>query len=64
MSVEFPKSDHVDVMLFSEGTYPYVRGGVSAWLLQLIKGLPDYTFGVCFIGAQEMVDGKKNGNQL
>ena len=59
MSVEFPKSDNVDIMLFSEGAYPYVKGGVSAWLLQLIKGLPEYTFGVCFIGAQEMVDGKK-----
>ena len=57
--IEFPTSDHVDVMLFSEGTYPYVKGGVSSWLLQLIKGIPDYTFGVCFIGAQEMVDGKK-----
>lgn len=59
MSVEFPTSDSVDVMLFSEGTYPYVKGGVSSWLLQLIKGLPEYTFGVCFIGAQEMVDGRK-----
>lgn len=59
MSVEFPKSDSVDIMLFSEGTYPYVKGGVSSWVLQLIKGLPHYTFGVCFIGAQEIVDGKK-----
>lgn len=59
MSVEFPTSDSVDVMLFSEGTYPYVKGGVSAWVLQLIKGLPEYTFGVCFIGAQEIVDGRK-----
>ncbi len=58
-AVEFPTSDKVDVMLFSEGTYPYVKGGVSSWLLQLIKGLPEYTFGVCFIGAQEYVDGKK-----
>ncbi|MDF1877477.1 GT4 family glycosyltransferase PelF [Sulfurimonas sp. SAG-AH-194-L11] len=57
--IEFPKSDSVDVMLFSEGTYPYVKGGVSSWLLQLIKGLPEYTFGVCFIGAQEYVDGHK-----
>jgi glycosyltransferase involved in cell wall biosynthesis len=59
MSIEFPKSDSVDVLIFSEGTYPYVKGGVSSWLLQLIKGLPDYTFGVCFIGAKEIVDGKK-----
>jgi len=60
MSVEeFPKSDHVDIMLFSEGTYPYVKGGVSSWILQLIEGSPQYTFGVCFVGAQEIMDGKK-----
>lgn len=59
MSDIFPKSESVDVMLFSEGTYPYVKGGVSAWILQLIKGLPEYSFGVCFVGAQEMVDGRK-----
>lgn len=53
------KSDKVDIMLFSEGTYPYVKGGVSAWLLQLMDGLPEFTFGVCFIGATEIVDGKK-----
>ena len=46
---EFPKSDSVDVMLFSEGTYPYVKGGVSSWILQLMKGLPEYSFGVCFV---------------
>ena len=59
MSNDFPKSDSVDIMLFSEGTYPYVKGGVSSWLLQLIKGLPNYTFGVCFVGAQRIVDGKE-----
>ena len=58
MSVEFPKSDSVDIMLFSEGTYPYVKGGVSAWVLQLIKGLPEFNFGVCFVGASKMVDGR------
>ena len=46
-------------MLFSEGTYPYVKGGVSSWILQLMKGLPEFTFGVCFVGAQEVMDGKK-----
>jgi len=59
MNEKFPTSDSVDIMLFSEGTYPYVKGGVSSWVLQLMKGLPHYTFGVCFIGAQEIVDGKK-----
>lgn len=55
----FPKSDSVDIMLFSEGTYPYIKGGVSSWILQLMKGLPEFTFGVCFIGAQDTIDGKK-----
>ncbi|MBL0707607.1 MAG: GT4 family glycosyltransferase PelF [Sulfurimonas sp.] len=55
---KFPKSDKVDIMLFSEGTYPYVKGGVSSWILQLMKGLPQYTFGVCFVGATPMLDGE------
>jgi len=55
---EFPKSDSVDIMLFSEGTYPYVKGGVSSWILQLMKGLPELTFGVCFIGATPFLDGE------
>jgi len=56
---DFPKSDYVDVMLFSEGTYPYVKGGVSSWIFQLMTGLPNVRFGVCFVGATEIVDGKK-----
>ena len=59
MNQNFPQSESVDIMLFSEGTYPYVKGGVSSWILQLMQGLPDFTFGVCFVGAQEIVDGKK-----
>ena len=55
---KFPKSDAVDIMLFSEGTFPYVRGGVSAWLAQLMQGLPQFSFGVCFIGAQDNIDGE------
>jgi len=56
---QLPKSDSVDIMIFSEGTYPYVRGGVSSWIYQLVTGLPQFTFGICFIGATEVVDGKK-----
>jgi len=58
MNQEFPKSKSVDIMLFSEGTYPYVKGGVSSWILQLIKGLPEFSFGVCFIGATPYLDGE------
>ena len=58
MNNNFPQSDNVDIMLFSEGTYPYVKGGVSSWILQLMKGLPQFSFGVCFIGATPYIDGK------
>jgi len=56
--VKFPTSSEVDIMLFSEGTYPYVKGGVSSWILQLMKGLPEYRFGVCFVGALREIDGE------
>ena len=55
---EIPKSDSVDIMLFSEGTFPYIRGGVSSWLAQLMEGLPQFSFGVCFLGAQDNIDGE------
>ncbi len=40
-----------DICLLLEGTYPYVRGGVSSWVHQLIQGLPHYQFALVFIGA-------------
>ena len=33
-----------DVCLLLEGTYPYVPGGVSAWVDQIVRGMPDTTF--------------------
>jgi glycosyltransferase involved in cell wall biosynthesis len=53
MSQYIRKADYVDVMIFAEGTYPYVRGGVSSWIHQLITQLSSFTFGICFIGSQE-----------
>jgi glycosyltransferase involved in cell wall biosynthesis len=41
-----------DILIPSEGTYPYVQGGVSSWIAQLIKGQPQYTFGIVFIGSK------------
>ncbi|MFP4520779.1 MAG: GT4 family glycosyltransferase PelF [Fibrobacterota bacterium] len=41
----------VDVCLMLEGTYPYVTGGVSSWVNQLIQNLPDTTFGIVHISA-------------
>ena len=42
----------VDVCLLVEGTYPYVPGGVSAWVQDIIKGHPELTFSVFNIGSQ------------
>lgn len=47
------KSHDVDVMLLAEGTYPYIRGGVSSWIAQILTGMSDIKFGICFIGSQE-----------
>jgi glycosyltransferase involved in cell wall biosynthesis len=40
----------VDICLLLEGTYPYVRGGVSSWVHQIISGLPEYSFHIVFLG--------------
>lgn len=51
---EFPKlaaSEKADICLLLEGTYPYVRGGVSSWVHQIIIGYPEYTFALVFVGA-------------
>jgi len=41
-----------DICLLLEGTYPFVRGGVSAWVHQLIGGLPNLTFALVFVGGR------------
>ena len=40
----------VDVALFTEATYPFVRGGVSTVIHQIIEAHPHLTFGIVFIG--------------
>lgn len=37
-------SDMHDVCFILEGTYPYVTGGVSAWVHNLLQGLPELSF--------------------
>jgi glycosyltransferase involved in cell wall biosynthesis len=51
MSKVLLKSKQVDIMLVAEGTYPYVRGGVSSWIHQLMLGLKEFSFGIVFIGS-------------
>ena len=43
----------LDVLFFCEGTYPYVSGGVSSWIHQLITGMPDLNFGILYLATSE-----------
>ncbi|RLJ70111.1 glycosyltransferase involved in cell wall biosynthesis [Hydrogenivirga caldilitoris] len=47
------KGERIDVLFIAEGTYPYIRGGVSTWIHQLITGMQDIKFGVLFLGSRE-----------
>ncbi|RUM32418.1 MAG: glycosyl transferase family 1 [Aquifex sp.] len=53
MKVILDKGVPIDVLFIAEGTYPYVRGGVSTWIHQLITGMPNVKFGVLFLGSRE-----------
>jgi polysaccharide biosynthesis protein PelF len=46
------------VLLLTEGTYPFVDGGVSTWCNQIVTGLPDVSFTVL------AVTGDVNARQL
>lgn len=47
------KTKEVDVLIIAEGTYPYIRGGVSTWIHQILTGMPDIRFGILFLGSRE-----------
>ena len=47
------ESDDIDILLLGEGTYPYIQGGVSSWIHQIINGMPDLKFGIIFLGSLE-----------
>jgi len=51
--------EQADIALILEGTYPFIRGGVSSWVHQIISGLPEYTFALIFIG-----DKKENYGEI
>ena len=46
-------SIEADVCVIVEGAYPYVTGGVASWLQELITSLPDLTFSIVAIKANE-----------
>jgi glycosyltransferase involved in cell wall biosynthesis len=46
------RADEVDVLLLLEGTFPYVSGGVSSWVNQIVRGFPQIRFGGIFLGSR------------
>jgi glycosyltransferase involved in cell wall biosynthesis len=44
---------NADVCLVLEGSYPYIRGGVSAWVDDLVRGLPGTSFSVAHLRDEE-----------
>jgi glycosyltransferase involved in cell wall biosynthesis len=53
------KNATADVCLILEGTYPYVSGGVSTWVHQIISALPHLSFSIFFLGANKKTTGEK-----
>lgn len=49
-----PLQSEPDICLLLEGTYPYVSGGVSTWVHQIMTSLPDLTFAVFYIGSERV----------
>jgi len=47
-----------DVCLFLEGTYPYVAGGVSSWVNDLITEMDDVTFSIVYLAPRKDVSKK------
>ena len=52
-------TERADVCLVLEGSYPYVKGGVSTWADDLIRGLPDLRFTVVHVGPEPGAYGAK-----
>ena len=48
----FPRANEADICLLLEGTFPYVSGGVSSWVNQIIRAFPEIRFAIVFIGSR------------
>lgn len=50
--MKLPRAERADIGLLLEGTFPFVSGGVSSWVNQIIRGFPQFSFALAFIGSQ------------
>lgn len=46
------------ICMISEGSYPYITGGVSSWIHTLVTSMPEHEFIIYAIGAEEKLKGK------
>ncbi len=53
VSSGLPRAASADVLLLLEGTFPYVSGGVSSWVNQIVRAFPELRFALCFLGSRE-----------
>jgi glycosyltransferase involved in cell wall biosynthesis len=47
------RATDADICLLLEGTFPFVRGGVSSWVNQMVRAYPELRFAIAFIGSRE-----------
>ncbi len=50
--MSLPRATDADIALLLEGTFPYVSGGVSSWVNQIIRAFPELRFAIVFIGSR------------
>ena len=50
--MNLPKAAEADIALLLEGTFPYISGGVSSWINQIIRAYPEYRFAIVFLGSR------------
>lgn len=48
-----------DVCLVLEGTYPYVQGGVSSWVHQIVTEMHDLKFAIFYLGSTQAQAGER-----
>ena len=52
------RAESADIALLLEGTFPYVSGGVSSWVNQIIRAYQEYRFAIVFMGSRPEDYGK------
>lgn len=49
------REPEADICLILEGAYPFIAGGVSSWVHDLIKSQPQFTFHIVALSADDLV---------